>query len=487
MADAVALALYLPLLIAAAVVVWRRPVVALYAFVVGLAVHNLVMVLLYDAGVRGGALTVIQAWKEILLATALASVVARAVRERRLPFAPAAVDVLALAFAAVVLVYATIPQDVLGGEAGAGAIAYAARHALLPVAAYALGRSLALGVGELRRLAIVMLGTAAGVAAFGLVEVYAVSLDWWRASGAPGWFRTQLDLEYRGLSGLPENFVYNPGNERPLRRLVSTFLSPLATAYLLVVALLFAGTWRRTGWVLAVAALLLGALLFTHTRAAFLALALGLAALALVRRAWWPAAAAVGVVALGAAFVEVYPSIAPETRFTPAELQFQREQARRAPAETYDPLDPDEPSLASHWRNLRDGAETVLRHPQGYGLGNAGTVARRFDEPVRAGESNYTELGVETGIAGLALFVAWALALVLALIRRARDGTREGARWAASLAAALVAVLALAVQTDAIGVPWLAYCVFALAGAVAAPAPMGLRATATARASVEGA
>ena len=55
----------------------------------------------------------------------------------------------------------------------------------------------------------------------------------------PGWFREQLGLDYSpGLSGLPENWVYNPGDERPLRRLVSTFLSPLATAYLLVVAIL---------------------------------------------------------------------------------------------------------------------------------------------------------------------------------------------------------------------------------------------------------
>ena len=35
--------------------------------------------------------------------------------------------------------------------------------------------------------------------------------------------------------------------------------------------------------------------------------------------------------------------------------------------------------------------------------------------------------------------------------------------------AALATVLALAVQTDAVGVPWLAYCVWWLSGALAAP------------------
>ena len=187
---------------------------------------------------------------------------------------------------------------------------------------------------------------------------------------------------------------------------------------------------------------------------------------------------------LGAAFFAVYPQIGPETRFTPAERAFLREQARRNPVESHDALDPDEPSLASHWRNLRDGAETVARHPQGYGLGNAGTVARRFDEPVRAGELNYTELGVETGIVGVAAFLAWMLALLLALVRKARDGG-PNSRWAAALAAGLVAVLALAVQTDAIGVPWLAFCVFALAAAAAAPAAVRLRRAAPTPASVE--
>ena len=68
-------------------------------------------------------------------------------------------------------------------------------------------------------------------------------LQWWRGLGAPGWFAEQLGLAYRGLSGLPENFVYNTGDEQPLRRLVSTFLCPLATSYVLVVALLLTAAW----------------------------------------------------------------------------------------------------------------------------------------------------------------------------------------------------------------------------------------------------
>jgi hypothetical protein len=41
----------------------------------------------------------------------------------------------------------------------------------------------------------------------------------------------------------------------------------------------------------------------------------------------------------------------------------------------------------------------------------------------------------------------------------------EGAT-AAAVAAALAAVLALAIQTDVVGVPWIAYCLWWLAGSV---------------------
>ena len=118
--TALALAVYGLLIAATAVVVFRRPIVALYVFVLGLPLHNIVMSLLYGGGIRGHALDAIQAWKEIVLAAALASVAVAAVRARRLPFRPQLVDWLALAYAAVVLLYAVIPQSALDGHAGAG-------------------------------------------------------------------------------------------------------------------------------------------------------------------------------------------------------------------------------------------------------------------------------------------------------------------------------------------------------------------------------
>ena len=193
-----------------------------------------------------------------------------------------------------------LPQSWLDGGATRHGVLLGLRHDGMPVAAYFLGRALDLTARELRRVFATILATGAAVAAFGLVDVYAIPLQWWRDSGAPGWFQEQLGFAYRGLSGLPENFVYNTGDEEPLRRLVSTFLSPLATSYLLVVALLVAAAWlsrdrlrgRMLALWLALVALLFAGLLWTHSRSSYLALALGLAVYAVARRRTLPTGAA---------------------------------------------------------------------------------------------------------------------------------------------------------------------------------------------------
>jgi hypothetical protein len=444
----VALVLYAAALAAGVVAVWRRPVLAVFAFVVGLALHNAVMAVLYGIGVRGAALTVIQAWKEVLLAAALARVAGDALRARALPFSPGPVDAFALAFGALVVLYALLPQGWLGGAADAKTVLYGLRHDGTCVVAYFLGRSLV--VPQLRPL---VLGTAAAIAAAGLIEVYAFPIEWWRDAHVAGYFNEQLGFDFHGPARLPENFVFNTGDENNLlRRLVSTFLSPLGTAYVLVVALCLWAVRPRTWWPLAAVAYV--GLLFTFTRAALLALAGALVVLALARRTWWPAALAVVTLAVGAVWTQVYPSIAAETHWFPADLAYQQQQARIRGVPPGETVSLDEPSIRSHLTALRDGIETVAEHPQGFGLGNAGETALRRGLTPKAGESTYTELGVDTGLLGALAFVAWNLALLWGLVRRGAAGT----------AAALAAVLALGIQTDVLGTPWLAFVVWILAG-----------------------
>jgi O-Antigen ligase len=467
MATAVALALYAPALAVGSLLVWRRPVTALYVFVVGLALHNAVMAALYGAGVRGAALTAVQAWKEILLAVALGSVSVGALRSRALPFRPAAVDLVAAAFLVVAAVYALLPQDALGGAADAEGVLLGVRDYLAVVAAYLLGRAVAVGRTELRRLAWTVFGTAAAVAAVGLVEVYLVPIERWRDADVPAYFREELGFEYLGPAGLPENFVFNTGDEADLlRRVVSVFLSPLGAAYTIVVALCLAaaGIFREPRWLATVlAAVAAVGLLFTLTRAALVALAGALCVLALVQRRVQPLVGAGAAVAVGIAFALAFPSIAPETHWFPEDLAIQRARAEQLGVPPGETVSLDEPSIRSHLTSLRDGVETVVRHPQGYGPGNAGAAALRTDVELKAGESTYAEVGVETGVLGLVLFAVWNLLLVVRLLAGGRQD-----ELAAGLGAALAAVLALALQTDVLGVPWLVYCVWGLAGAAVA-------------------
>ena len=194
-------------------------------------------------------------------------------------------------------------------------------------------------VRDARRLGVTILGAACAVAAFGLIDIYAIPLSWWRSSGAPGWFTKQLGFTYKGLSNLPENFVYNTGNEHPLRRLVSIFLSPLAASYMFVTALLLAAAWcvqppaaarwsgcRRPALALRRAPLDALAQLLPRARARARRLR-GRCGRSGGSRSSAPRSR---VVVVGLAFVKAYPHIAPETSFTAARARTIQQQLARA-------------------------------------------------------------------------------------------------------------------------------------------------------------
>jgi hypothetical protein len=332
------------------------------------------------------------------------------------------------------------------------------------VVAFLLGRSLGITAARLRAALWTMLGAAAAVAGFGLVEEYTAGVQWWHTSGAVGYFRHQLGFDYHGPGGMPENFAFNTGHNHLFRRLISTFISPLGAAYMFVVALLAAPVRRLA---LPLAVLVLAGLLWTISRSALVGLVAGLVVLALARKERWPLAAAVVVIGVGVGFDHAYTHVAPKTHFLPAEIAFQEKNAREHPNAKPQLFNSNEPSLSNHWSSLKHGLSTIVHHPQGFGLGNAGATAERFGIQLKAGESNYTEIGVETGLLGMIVFVLWSLAALVGLVRRAwteppgilRDG-------AAGIAAAFAAVLLIALQTDAIGIPWLAYVLWLLAGAL---------------------
>jgi hypothetical protein len=458
-----------------ALLVWRRPVLALYAFVVGLILNNTIFLLLYTAGARGWQLTAAQAWKEALLAVALARVARDAATDRALPFRPTYVDAAAAAFALTVLVYALVPEGVLGGAAGPRAVLYGLRHYLVPVAAYLVGRSLPLRRPDVERLAILTVCAAAVTAFAGIVEEYSVSVAQWHSLGAGRYYTKQLDFPaLHGPGGLPENFVFNSA-DGVHRRLVSFFLSPLASAYFFVVAIplaaaaLTADARRRTLVVVASAIAFLG-LLFAFTRSALAALPVGLLFVALASRRWAVTGVVLATAAAAVGFAAIYPHVAPRTHFLASDLAYQRHHAReRGALPQGQPLQTSaafsDPSEQSHLAELRAGGRGLLDHPQGYGVGNSGETAARFGVAPRAGESFYLELGADAGVAGLALWLLFALLTLGGLLRVVRGRASEYVRrFAAGTLAAGVSIALLAVISDVWGAPWLSYVLWWFSG-----------------------
>ena len=434
--------------------------VALVVLIAGLALHNAVMAQLWELGVRGEALDTVAAWKEALLL--LAFVIAAFAAVRRLP-GITAVDGLAAIYTVAVVLYALIPQDLARrrrdgeGRAPRDQASPAAGGGVRP---RPVDRGL---VGDRSRVGAILALAAAGVAVIGLVDLGLISLQAWRESGVPGWYREQLALDYEGLSGLPENWIYNTGDEEnPIRRLVSTFLSPLASAYAFLVGIVFVVGRQPFRWWWAVVGLILYAgLLYTHTRSAFVALAVGLVVLAIVQRRFAPLVVAAASVAVGGAFLAVYPSVGPSTHYTEEELEFLRENAAEDPGvPSSDPFSPSESSTESHWRNLRDGVEAVVRHPQGYGLGNAGTVAKTDRRRDQSGRVRVHGARNRHG--------APRRARVRPLERRTATSLLKREAW---VGAAFAAVLLLGLQTDVIGVHWLAVGLWAAAGIGVSPRP----------------
>jgi hypothetical protein len=167
---------------------------------------------------------------------------------------------------------------------------------------------------------------------------------------------------------------------------------------------------------------------------------------------------AIAVLLIGFAFVKGYTHFAPRTHFTTVEQRYQEHHAATHGTGSNDATSANDASISEHASSLRDGARTVWHHAWGFGLGNAGVTAARTHVKVEAGESTYTELGVELGILGALVFAAWSLVLLRAALSRV-----------AWVGAAFAAVLVLGLQTDIIGVPWIAVTVWVLAGDAASP------------------
>lgn len=435
-------------LVAALWVVTRRPFLGIGFLVAGLAFHNFFLMTLIRLGTNHVLIRVFQGWKEIMLAVLVAIALWRvyqAYREHRLG-EPMPLDWLAAAFLLVMVIYLVLPSSVLHGSTNLQQRLAAFRIAAYIPVLYALGRTIKpADRKDISRVAWLMLGSAAIVGLFGLYELWLVPTRAWLDWGVTD-FSVWLGFQYQGPGRLPENFFQSLPSGLYLRRMVSTYVSPLGIAYtgLLVfpVAVVFIDRQRRRTvgiWLAGIAlALLLAGVLFSVTRLALLALAGEAVLLALIMRRRWVIALAPAVIVAIFGVLTIYPEVGPAV-----DANLVGRGAHRGSI-----LTAGDPSFAEHLRTLGADVRVWSRHPFGLGLGSAGSSANRFggedvtqNPDYAPGESAILTMFVDTGIVGGVAY----LALYLFGIYVAARGLRRtlGTVEAALPMAAVVGGLAL--------------------------------------------
>jgi hypothetical protein len=412
------LAIFLLCLVVAGLwLVWRRPFVGLGVLVGGMAFHNFAIMVLLALHTPAALIRVVQSWKELVLL--LLSLMAltqllrarQSWRVRRL----IAMDWIAIAFAAVLIVYLLLPSSLLPGSANFLQRLAAFRTAALIPLLYALGRVHSKPTEtDLRDAYWVIVGAGAVVGAFGMYELWFVPTATWLDWGV-NLFSSWLGFKYNGPAGLPANFFQSLPDGLLLRRMVSTYISPLGIAYtgllawpVAVVMLDRRHLSRRVMAAIGVAAafLMLG-ILFSVTRLALLMLAGEVVLLGLLLRTRMAGGLAPVVIAAVAAVLFLYPQVGPvvDPYLLPGE------------SHRHTILYIGDPSFAEHLRALAADMRVVSHHPLGTGLG--GSVHRfvqTTEDTTGAGESAVLGFFGDVGFLGGVLYVAlYLLAMYLGL------------------------------------------------------------------------
>lgn len=379
------------------------PFRALGILVAGMAVHNFLLMILLRLGTPDVLVRLLQGWKEFILLVLLAMALWIGWRRWRAGSFPhlRPIDLLVVAFAIVALIYFVLPGSLMHAQATLSQRVLGLRVLLLIPLLYLFGRVFPpRGRSDLTWVTSLIVGSAGLVGVFGLVELWLVPTAQWL-----GWGVNQLSswfgFTYHGPSGLPENFFQTTGEGSLLRRMVSTYVSPLAIAYtgLLVVPLGLALLVDRHPRLRQFAAVALGltvlGILFSLTRLALVLLVAELAMLYVVWRRRWLVPATLLVAVAVALMIYQYPRIGPLVDRNLVAVVHR-------PAGTQIASQSD-PSLREHLQQLLQDLDFVRHHPLGAGLGSS---VHRFGTTAGTGESAFFDVFGEVGVVGGVLYVA---------------------------------------------------------------------------------
>jgi hypothetical protein len=395
------------LVAAASWLVLRRPFLGLGVLVGGMAFHNFVLMILLALRTPPGLIRIVQSWKEIVIGMLILAAISQLVRARErwnlshlIPM-----DWIAIAFSLLLVIYLLVPSGLLPGNASFVQRLLAFRTAMLIPLIYFLARVFSNpSERDLRDSVWLIIGAGAIVGAFGLYELWFIPTETWLAWGV-NLYSSWLGFTYNGPGGLPENFFQTLPDGLLLRRMVSTYISPLGIAYtgllcwpVAVVLIDRPLVTRRVATLAGVAAafLLLGILL-SVTRLALLMLAGEAVVLALLLRTRVAMGLAVLVVIAAVAVLFLYPLYGPvvDPRLLPGQSNQQTI------------LYIGDPSFTEHFRALIGDLRVVWQNPFGLGLGAS---VHRFVQASAgtAGTGESAILGVfgDVGVLGGGMYLA---------------------------------------------------------------------------------
>ena len=240
-----------------------------------------------------GPLTPIQAWKDVLLAVALARVALRRGARAAAPVrSPSSSTASRSPSRAIVAPLRADPAGRRSTASATRAILLRAPPRPRPASARTSSAARSLVAADLAPARLALARRGRRRRRFGLVDVYAIHLDWWRGSGAVGYFRDQLGFDYHG----PGRHCRRTSSTTPgtalIRRLVSTLPRPLARRTSRRRAAAAAPRTRAARAPARRGLLVASALLFTHTRSRSSASPSGSSSSRSLRRAWGPSRAA---------------------------------------------------------------------------------------------------------------------------------------------------------------------------------------------------
>ncbi|MFI5282721.1 MAG: hypothetical protein ACHQ0J_06270 [Candidatus Dormibacterales bacterium] len=389
---------------------WRHPFIGLGLLVAGMSFHSFALMILLGLDTPSALVRVFQGWKEVLIALltliALLKIWHEARSGRR--GTPVLADWVAVALAVIVTIYFLLPGSVLHSTANLAQRLVGFRIAALIPLMYFLGRSLQPASEWDRRTVLwLCMGAGAVVAVLGLFELFFVPTRTWLVWGV-NQYTAFLGFTYQGPKGLPENFFVTLPDGTLLRRMVSTFISPLGIAYtglllfpLGIVLVDHQRAGNKAKW-LAITALTLVvmSLLFAVTRLALLAM-IGEACVlfVLLRRVWIAGLIPILVVAT-VLILYPYASLGPAVdRNLNAVTRTHWQWA----------ISGNDTSATEHYGFLTADLKFDLEHPLGLGIG-ASTA--RYGQLVGTGESAVLGMFGDLGVLGGVVYVVlYALAL----------------------------------------------------------------------------